>query len=357
MRKLISISTLLLFCFFLSLQAFSQGCEEPASDDGDDEKKIKIIGFIQPQYEFHMTKDEDAIPVAENSNTFKFKRARIGVTGAIPYDFSYYVMVETSPYVSPTGYPYLLDAFISYRRFEWAKISVGSFKQPFGLEVNTPCSGLHSIERAMASDQLVVPQRDIGIMLFGGGKDKLLSYSVAVMNGKGIGKKDVDNNQKKDLIGRVVFHPLDWLNIGGSFRYGHPLTDSVSRTSFAGEIEIKYSGLRVQAEYIYDEGDYDASASGGCGGTPMTLGDKRSGFWAMAMYKFRFNLEPVVKIETFSTGNTNEEEFLITTFGVNYFFNDNIRIQANYQYRAEYNSNSNAEFPNDAILLQLQAKF
>ncbi len=357
MKKYILTTILLSFSILFTVNIFAQGCEEPDTGGGDDSNKPKVIGFIQPQYEFHMTEDNSKTPAVENSNTFKFKRARLGVTGKIPYDFSYYVMIETSPYVSPTGYPYLLDAFISYRRYDWAKFSMGSFKQPFGLEVNTSCSGLHTIERAMVSDQLVVPQRDIGIMIFGGGKDKLLNYTLALMNGTGIGKKTVDNNQTKDLIGRVVFHPLEWLNIGGSFRYGHPLTDTVSRTSFAAEIEVKYSEFRLQAEYIYDEGDYNASAGGGCGGPALTLGDKRSGFWAMAMYKFYFNLEPVVKIEFFDSGSTSEETFMVSTFGVNYFFNDKVRLQANYQYKAESNTNSNAEYPNDAFLLQMQVKF
>lgn len=342
----------------LSMAGFSQGCEEPAGDEDSDEKSVKVFGFIQPQYEFHMTEDDEAIPAVENSNTFKFKRARIGLSGQIPYDFSYYVVLEASPYVSPTGYPYLLDAFISYRRYEWAKVSMGSFKQPFGLEINTACSGLHTIDRAMVSDQIVAPQRDMGIMLFGGGKDKLLSYSVALMNGTGIGKKtDIDNNQKKDLIGRVVFHPLEYLNIGLSGRHAYPNNDSTVRTSFAADVDFKYNNLRVQAEYIYDEGDYNLGASGGCGGEPLTLGNKRQGFWAMAMYKFYFNLEPVIKIEQFDTGNTTEDAFMTTTIGANYFFNDNVRLQANYQYRSEYNKNSDAEFSNDAILVQLQVKF
>ncbi len=334
---------------------FGQGCEEPdASSDGDASIKPKIIGFIQPQYEYHFTENEDIVG-SKNSNTFKFKRARIGVTGKIPYDFSYYVVIENSAFVSSTGAPYLLDAFISYRRYSWAKVSVGSFKQPFGLEVNTSCSGLHTIERAMVSDQIVAPQRDMGIMVFGDFNDKMFKYSVALMNGRGLGTKD--NNNKKDLIGRVVLKPLDFLSVGGSFRYGYPMTDTVTRTSLAAEIEVNYSNFRLQAEYIYDEGDYNTAAGGGCGSDPILLGEKRGGWWAMAMYKFYFNLEPVIKVESFDSGDAAGYGEFITTFGVNYFFNDNVRLQANYRYRAETNKTNSAEIPNDALLLQMQIKF
>lgn len=353
MKKFISFVTCLLLVGFSATSLFAQGCEEPDAVDGDDSLKPKVIGFIQPQYEFHMTEDEDR--AIDNSNTFKFKRGRLGVTGKIPYDFTYYVMMEFSPFVSKTGNPYMLDAFISYRRYKWASVSVGSFKQPFGLEVNTSCSGLHTIERAMVSDQIVAPQRDMGIMFMGGNKETLLKYQFAIMNGTGLGVKD--NNNKKDIIGRVVFHPLDFLNIGGSFRYGWPTKDTLTRTSIAAEVEVNYSNFRLQAEYIYDEGDYNRSAGGGCGSDPLILGEKRGGWWAMAMYKFYFNLEPVIKVEQFDTGDDAGYGEFITTFGVNYFFNDNVRLQANYRYRAETNDAASAEIPNDAFLLQMQVKF
>lgn len=354
MKKLYTLlfSFVLLLAFALS--SFAQGCDEPAGDEGEDDSlKPKIIGFAQPQYEYHLTKDEDRN--IDNHNTFKFKRARLGITGKIPYDFAYYAVMEFSPFVSTTGNPYLLDVFISYRRFKWANMSVGSFKQPFGLEVNTACSGLHTIERSAVSDQLVAPQRDMGIMIFGGTKEDFIQYKIALMNGTGLGVKD--NNNKKDIIGRVVFNPLDFLSVGGSFRYGYPTKDTLTRTSVGVDLEIRYANFRLQTEYIYDEGDYNRAAGGGCGADPLVLGEKRSGFYAQAMYRTFFNLEPVIKYEFFDTGDTEEYQLTTLTFGLNYFFNDRIRLQANYRYNAEFNASSNAEIPNDAIILQMQVKF
>jgi len=351
--RLISLLFSIIMVGMFAATSFAQGCEEPDDNSGDDPLKPKVIGFAQPQYGYFFTKDDDRN--IDNHNTFYFKRARLGVTGKIPYDFTYYALMEFSPFISKTGNPFLLDVFISYRRFKWASVSVGSFKQPFGLEVNTPCSGLHTIERAVVSDQLVAPQRDMGLMVFGGNKETLLRYYFALMNGTGLGVKD--NNNKKDMIGRVVFQPLPFLNVGGSFRYGWPTKDTLTRTSFAAEIEFHHENILVQAEYIYDEGDYDRSVGGGCGSDPLVLGDKRSGWWAMAMYRTYFNLEPVIKVESFNTGDDEGYSEFITTFGINYFFNDKTRLQVNYRYRAEKNNSSSAEIPNDALLLQLQVKF
>ena len=69
-------------------------------------------------------------------------------------------MLETSDFIASDGNVYLMDAFITYDKYEWAKVSVGSFKQPFGLEVTTACHSLTTIDRSIVSDQLVAPQRD-----------------------------------------------------------------------------------------------------------------------------------------------------------------------------------------------------
>lgn len=335
---------------------FAQGCEESTGDEGsDDANKPKLIGFIQPQFDYNFTQDG---PDTYNENTFKFKRARIGVTGKIPYDFAYYVMLENSAFVSQTGNPYLLDAFISYRRFKWANVSFGSFKQPFGQEVNTSCSGLHTINRASVSDQIVAPQRDMGVMLLGGTNESFVKYAVAIMNGYGLGK--ADNNVKKDISGRVTFKPLDFLRFGGSFRYGFPTAsnaDTIDRTSLAGELQIDWNNFLVQAEYIWDKGAYNLASGGGCGATPILLGEKRNGYYIMAKYRTYFMLEPVVKYEYFETGNDEGYKESIITFGANYFFNDKVRLQANYRYRAESNDAKTAETPNDQLEIQLQVKF
>jgi hypothetical protein len=345
--------------FFLSAGIISgQGCDDDDPAEGDDEGKPKVFGFIQPQYEFHLTEDP--------SNTFKFKRARIGVKGNIPYDFKYYVVLENSSFVSQTGYPYLLDAFVSYTRFKWAKISMGSFKQPFGLEVSTACNALHTINRANVSDQIVAPQRDMGIMILGGDNESLINYKLAIMNGRGLSIKD--NNGKKDFIGRLTIKPLEFLRFGGSFRYGYPnpaINDTVDdRMSFAGEVEIKFGNFLAQGEYIVDQGDYNRAAGGGCGSDPLTLGGRRTGAYVQAMYMTPFNLQPVFKWEYFyqdianSASISNVDHMYTMTLGLNYFFNDNTRLQVNYLYNAEKGVNGEyVEVDNDAVLVQLQIKF
>ena len=172
------------------------------------------------------------------------------------------------------------------------------------------------------------------------------------MNGRGLLFED--NNAKKDIIGRLTFKPLEFLRIGGSYRYGYPVNNEDRRLSFAGELQLEYNNILFQAEYIYDEGDYYAAAGGGCGAEPVPLGNKRDGAYAQLLYMTPWNLQPVVKFEMFDYDKDleNTEENIITA-GVNYWFNDWTRIQVNYRYRAEIGN----EVKNDDILVQLQVKF
>jgi len=69
-----------------------------------------------------------------------------------------------------------------------------------------------------------------------------------------------------------------------------------------------------------------------------------------------WNIQPVVRYEQMNTNlkvDTDNLTYNIMSFGVNYFFNDRIRLQANYRYKAE----APTEKPNDDFMLQLQMKF
>ncbi len=333
---------------FLGNNAFSQGCEgdDPGTaNDSINGNKPILFGYLQAQYD-HTFSDP-------NESTFRFKRARIGVRGKVMDDFSYYFMLETSPFIGSSGDAYIMDAFITYDKYNWARVSVGSFKQPFSLEVATPCHSLTTIDRSIVADQLVAPQRDFGIGLYGGNKYTKLNYALALMNGRGLGV--VDNNTKKDIIGRATYKITNFLTLGGSFRYGHPNTNDDSRTTVGGEFAMVFNNLKVQGEYIYDEGDYNRAAGGGCGATPVELGEKRDGAYIMASYDTEWNIQPVFKYEYFDP-NIDIKEIgyqEMMTVGVNYFINDKIRVQVNYQAHIETYINVD----NDMLLAQVQVKF
>lgn len=340
------ITILLIAGVLFGMNAQSQGCAEPVSEEG-----INVFGFLQTQYDYNLFDTPES--------NFGFNRSRIGVMGNIPYDFSYYVLLETSPFKKDGPKVYLLDAFITYNRFSFAKVSVGSFKSPFGLELNTPCHSLHTINRSKVVNELTAPDRDMGLMLMGGTDTTLFRYAVSYMNGTGLLIKDVDTY--KDFIGRVLIQPTSWMHVGGSFKTGKSVNSDPSlgdnkTTRYGAEFEVNYANFLVQGEYIYAEDDGSYLVGGGCGSDPeLVVGSvKRSGMYVMALYNTPWNIQPVVKYENFNN-NLDETDQMeqITTIGVNYFFNEWTRLQVNYEYAAEQAH----EIKNDRLMVQLQVKF
>jgi len=244
MKRLISIIIFL----FLVFQIYAQGCMEASSDEG-----VNVVGYLQSQFEYQFNEED-------NENKFTFNRARMGLLGNIPYDFSYYIMYEFSP--NKDGAPYLLDGFITYSRLApWVSFSLGQFKSPFSLELNTPCQGLHTIKRSIVVTQLANPDRDRGILL-SGKYNKFLKYGLAFTNGRGRDKEE--DNQNKAISGRIVVTPVEYLSFGGGYRSWHdpnrddtgeidPDADDDERTRYAADMEFKHENILIQGEYISGE--------------------------------------------------------------------------------------------------------
>lgn len=348
MKNIISIVIVLMMSMVMS-QVQAQGCDAEDPNDSIAPAKIKIFGFMQPEYNYTLSDPAES--------TFKFRRARVGVRGRLFEDWSYYFMLETSPFIGGVGSAYLMDAFVTWDKYNWARISVGSYKQPFGLEVQTACNALITIDRAIVSDQLVVPQRDYGISVWGGNVNTRLNYALAIMNGSGLNK--VDNNNKKDVVGRVTYKVLDFMTIGGSFRYGYPKLNNNddSRTTYGAEILFDINNLHIQGEYIVDEGAYDPGADTGCGSEPLALGEKRAGAYGMIWYDTKWNLQPVFKFEYFDQDlDLKDVPYRYSermTLGLNYYFNKAVRLQVNYQANIE----TVIEQDNDKFLAQIQVVF
>ena len=322
-------SIIILLSIWLPMIGYSQGCNEP-----DPDQRLKVFGYIQPQYNYN---------TESGTNKFLWNRARLGVTGNVPYDFQYYAVAELSP--SITGQPFLLDAFISYNRFKWVKAAIGQFKAPFTLELQTPCHKLNTIDRSRVVFELAAPLRDFGLMIFGGTNTDLFKYPFAILNGTGIGTyEDIGG---KDYAARLVFNPFREnriIAIGGNFRYGSsdPIAEEATkkdtRMRWGIEGDFNMNNFTVQGEYIFAEDIGSYMEGGGCGGPgEIKEGSKqREGWYVTAMYMTKWRLQPVLKYEYYDAfvnasdeGESDDVQY-VTTFGLNYFFNDWTRLQINY---------------------------
>jgi len=295
--------------------------------------------------------------------------------GNIPYDFSYYVLLETSQFLNPnqTG-PFLLEGFINYHRFGGFQQSLGAFKIPFSRELAMPCFGLYTIRRSRAVNEMsanwVGGNRDLGFMLLGGSDTTLFTYQAAITNGTGV--MHMENNLLNTymLTGRMTVKPVKGLSLGLSGRYGvrepedETVTDSDTQYRWGVDAQYSVGGFTILGEYLGGNNEGSYMEGGGCDGIPtMKTGTQESnGGYLMAVYRFNNNLEPVYKIETYKTKTGEvtdtptslvEESSVCQTFGLNYYPNDWTRIQMNYIYAAE----SPTEINNDALIIQVQVRF
>ena len=361
MKRILLTLSLISLGLVLSNNTYAQGCDAPSSDEG-----VQVFGYIQPELRSFFYEDPEV--------NFAFRRARIGVMGNIPYDFSYYVLLETSQFMNPDDHTgaFLLDAFVSYTRFDYFKISLGQFKYRFGNELSQPCNGLYTINRSQSVDELTGGigggNRDLGMMFLGGNKSSLVQYYASITNGYGVhNAKDNNLVTAVALTGRAVIQPIDGLYLGGSYRWTKsPASDATvivadTKERFGFDAEYNFKNFKLFGEYIngVDEGSY--LEGGGCGGTPVTKQGLKdaTGYYGMVVYRWN-KFEPVYKFEGYTTkigdvGSdvTTDATDIWQTFGLNYHPNDWVRIQLNYIYKTEDPS----EVKNDCLLVQMQVKF
>ncbi len=112
----------------------------------------------------------------------------------------------------------VVDAYLDVKLDPAYQIRIGKFKPFVGLERLQSGSDIKFIERGYVSNNLL-PNRDLGVSLFGDVLDKRLSYAVGVFNGVIDGgetttTQDVSNG--KEFTGRVFVTPF--INDDGPLR-------------------------------------------------------------------------------------------------------------------------------------------
>ena len=251
---------------------------------------VKLSGYGMIQYQYSGQKNAE-------SNSFNIRMGRIALEGRIADDFYWKTQIQFNGNTSNLGAsPRMVDLFAEWQKFEYFKVKIGQFKNPFTFE-----NPMHPIDQGFMGYSQNVSKlagfsdragehasngRDIGLQLQGdflknaNGRN-LLHYQIGVFNGQGTNTKDVDN--QKNVIGGVWVMPVSGMRIGafgwtGSYARKGNWTETVAdptssvapgatkevthtnevrslnQNRYAFSFEYKKDGWIVRSEYIHSTG-------------------------------------------------------------------------------------------------------
>ena len=300
---------------------------------------IQLSGYSQIRYRFQQD--------SKSSDGFDIRRARLDIRGNVSPYFSY--RLQTDFAVTPK----LLDAYGEIKINDYLNFTIGQAKIPFSFENLASSNKMESIDRSQVVEALVARSkdtignqngRDIGFQVGGSfGKIKnrfLFDYKIGVFNGAGINQDD--KNDYKDIVGRLIFHPVIGLDFGGSYYTGISgklVPANQDRKRFGVELNYEVNRFSVHGEFI--------------DGKDGLI--KRNGWYAQAGYYLipaKFQL--IAKYDIYDA-NTSKSNDVSTAYliGGTYIFNNWSRVQAGYTIKRE----EGPEVKNNFVAVQYQISF
>ena len=255
----------------------------------------KISGFVQGMYQANL--DEEGTLI---DNTLRMRRVRLSVDGTLFKGLTYKIQGDFS------RSPMLVDAYVKYKVCDAFAIQLGQFKTPFSIESPITPVNLEIFDYGEAIQGLVGYKdvcgvgslgRDLGIMATGslfpvkgdeGIKYHVVDYALGVFNGNGANQ--LDNNNRKDVVGRLEVHPgLKNLTLSGSYYYGKYTKDdnvNCTRNRWAAGAQYNDGKLVLRGEYIGGKTGVEPTL------IPEDLGYYNSnGYYAVAGYNIKLGKE------------------------------------------------------------------
>jgi phosphate-selective porin OprO and OprP len=208
-----------------------------ALKSADSQFEFKLRGLLQTDYRSF---SGDAFPTATDG--FLIRRARPIFEGTLLGKYGFRFMPDFGDNKST-----IVDAYIDAKFDPKYQVRVGKFKPFVGLERLQSATDIRFAERSYVSNN-ILPNRDLGISLFGETEAKTFSYAVGIFNGATDGSEittSLDSNSGKDFDGRLFFTPWassDSALKGLGFGIGGTYGDVDGTTSNTGLPSYKSAG-------------------------------------------------------------------------------------------------------------------
>ncbi|MCK5595004.1 porin [bacterium] len=315
---------------------------------GSDKMKIGgMIKFRNSHYRGHKEDRSTTSSGKKDYDTFGISEDSLDIEGEITGDWNYGISLTMNEQDNGSN---LRDIWMQYTGLPFA-ITAGQFEVPFR-------EGQDTIEESEVVDS-ITPERDIGVAIRGDIMDERITCALGVFNGNGI--NTTDDNDQKDIIGRVVVSPfkgsggiLDGLSIGISAQGGRQpdetsdgITYGGDRTRIGGLLKYEGSiadkGFKLQSEYIQQKRDRDDQKA------DITS----DGWYAQATYELTPKWLSVYKYEMYNpSGKSSDDTRRTSTVSVKYTFNEYTSIQMDYR-TLEYPNSKNGQ----ELLTELTLEF
>ena len=298
----------------------------------EDQKQnlFKFSGYVQAGYRVG---NIDEI----KSNSFYLHRAILTLDGGFSTKneskVDYCLMMNATT-------PNILELWVRYMPAREFGIQVGQFRIPLTIE-NSDYAPLR-IELIDYSQPIIrlnqvggdvsginSAGREMGLKLFGGFIHKehhsIINYDFAVLNGNGINRRD--NDQSKDIIGRLRISPIRYLSIAGyyqdgTFKVGEAASQKLNR--YGGGVCYDDNTFVVRSEYV-----------GGKTGDILS-----EGAYLLAGYHFTEKFMAVARADYFKFEKELEDYDMFYTLGLTYQPVKKFKIQANYTLKNSIFSNN-----------------
>jgi len=196
---------------------------------GDGQHSIKLVGRLNMDYRFkdggnyglaaNGANDRDTESLADG---FEMRRARIGFQGFMYKDINYLLQLNMTG-----NAPIVDEGYANFAFYKPVQLTVGRFKQPFGLEQLTSSNAIDFAERSY-HDQNGVPAKKLGAMI-SGEPVKGVVYGVSIFQ-EGFNEITEADGEGKRYAGRVaanfgqlfnirdtVLH-VGFANVGGAYQ-------------------------------------------------------------------------------------------------------------------------------------------
>jgi phosphate-selective porin OprO/OprP len=173
------------------------GAEGFALQSASGDFKLQLRGYVHFDGRFFPS-DEGRLAV----DNFLLRRVRPILAGTVGRHFEFQVMPDFG-----VGTTVLQDAWLDVNYSPRARVRVGKFKSPVGLERLQSATALAFVERAYPT--ALVPNRDVGVMLHGDLAGGVLAYAAGLFDGAPDGGSvDLDLADGKDVAGRLFLSPF-----------------------------------------------------------------------------------------------------------------------------------------------------